>query len=485
MPVLLHVVDGYGETALVLTAAVVILWLGFLGMLAFGRLPGATRQPSKVRGRQDAIRWLDRKLAQPQESGRLAVIAASVELSEAFMTEAERQVPAHVLRQITERLISDLREEDCLARGDVSDLLLCFSRLRAPQADTLERLVRRLQLRAQEPIDLGGRRFHPRLTIGAASSRLTPTRNARDFVALAEDAHDTAAERGPGDVVLAGMKPASASDDTALVTEVADALENGQITAWYQPQLSTETGDISGFEALARWEHPMRGIVSPASFLPLVERAGLSRRLAKVVLTHALSAIRTWDRAGLGIPGVGVNFSAEELRDPNLADFLAWELDRFDLTPARLVLEVLETVISESHEDAVARNLRALSKMGCRIDLDDFGTGFTSIINIRRFDVSRIKIDRKLVSGAATDPSQRDLIAALLSMSEHLRVETLGEGVETKEEQLALAQLGCGHVQGFGIARPMPLGDTLAWTLDHRARIAAAKSLHLEPRAPG
>ncbi len=444
-------------------------------------LAGNTERAEK--DRQDARRWLDARLARESECGRLAVLAASVELSEDFLPDPNRTVPAEVLSKIEERFKVDLREDDLLVRGDVTDFLICLSRLRAPQSDTLNRLAHRLQDSAQHAVTIGSRRVHPRLTVGIASSRLVQDGRASDILSAAEDAHDDATAQGPGGLAIAGLTPASANADAALLSEVADALENGQITAWYQPQLSTETGDISGFEALARWEHPTRGIVSPASFLPLIERAGLSRRLAKVVLTHALSAIRTWDRAGLGIPGVGVNFSAEELRDPNLAEFLKWELDRFDLDPSRLVVEVLETVISESHEDAVAQNLRSLSTLGCRIDLDDFGTGFTSIINIRRFDVSRIKIDRKLVTGAATDAGQRDLIAALLSMSEHLHVDTLGEGVETQEEHLTLAQLGCGHVQGFAIARPMPLGDTLAWVLDHRARMASVKAVAVRPKA--
>jgi EAL domain-containing protein (putative c-di-GMP-specific phosphodiesterase class I) len=158
-----------------------------------------------------------------------------------------------------------------------------------------------------------------------------------------------------------------------------------------------------------------------------------------------------------------VNFSGEDLRNPRLADYVMWELDRYNLEPDRLVVEVLESVIAEKHEDSITRTLKALSKAGCRIDLDDFGTGFTSIINIRRFNVSRIKIDRCLVSKLDKDIEQKRMVSALLSFSNKLGIEALAEGVETDRERDVLRKLGCPHIQGYVVARPMPLGETLLW----------------------
>jgi len=200
----------------------------------------------------------------------------------------------------------------------------------------------------------------------------------------------------------------------------------------------------------------------------LIDQLGLSQRLSEVVLTHALSTLRTWDRAALAIPSVSVNYSSDELRNPRLPEFLRWELDRFDLTSDRLTIEVLENVIAESQDNIISRNLRAISNMGCRIDLDDFGTSYTSILNIRKFSVSRLKIDRQLVSRIDADKEQRKLVSALIAMSEQLDIETLAEGVETPEEHSMLSQLGCDHIQGFNLARPMPRGDSLTWIPDYR-----------------
>jgi diguanylate cyclase len=160
---------------------------------------------------------------------------------------------------------------------------------------------------------------------------------------------------------------------------------------------------------------------------------------------------------------VSVNFSAAELRNPRLPDRLRWELDRFGLGPDRLTVEVLETVIAATDNDVIVANIAALSAMGCGIDLDDFGIGHASITTIRRFAVRRIKIDRSFVTRVDQDREQQRMVSAILSLADRLGLQTLAEGVETAGEHAMLSQLGCSHVQGFGIARPMPLDEVTDW----------------------
>jgi len=267
-----------------------------------------------------------------------------------------------------------------------------------------------------------------------------------------------------------------------VTREVARALENGEIRAWYQPQVSTETGEITGLEALARWQHPERGTISPGAFLPAIAQAGLLDRLGEVMLFQSLTALREWDRAGLEVPGVSVNFSTDELRNPRLYDKVRWELDRFEIAPGRLTVEVLEDVVARSDDDTITRNIAALSRLGCPIDLDDFGIGHASIANIRRFDVNRIKIDRSFITHVDTDRDQQNMVAAILTMADRLGLETLGEGVESHGEHAMLAQLGCSHVQGYSIAKPMPFEDVAEWLSAHRSRLASPTGL---PRRTG
>ena len=256
-----------------------------------------------------------------------------------------------------------------------------------------------------------------------------------------------------------------------LREEVVQALDSGQIQPWFQPQISTDTGQITGFEALARWNHPVRGMIPPLDFLPAIEETGLLERLAEVMMYHSFAALKAWDGSGTEVPQIGVNFAGGELANPRLIDKITWELDRFELTPDRLAVEVLETVVASAPDDMITRNINALGKLGCRIDLDDFGTGHASIASIRRFSVSRIKIDRSFVMKSDRDPDQQRMISAILTMAERLGVETLAEGVETVGEHVLLAQLGCDHVQGFGIARPMPFEQTLDWIARHNAKL--------------
>ena len=222
-----------------------------------------------------------------------------------------------------------------------------------------------------------------------------------------------------------------------LREEVVTALERGQIQPWFQPQISTDTGLVTGFEALARWNHPNRGMVPPAAFLQAIKQAGKLERLAEVMMYHSFTALKAWDSAGIHVPHIGVNFAGPELSNPKLVEKIKWELDRFDLAPERLVVEVLETVVADASDDTITKNINDLSELGCRIDLDDFGTGHASIASIRRFSVSRIKIDRSFVMKADRDPEQQRMISAILTMAERLEVETLAEGAQITGASLA------------------------------------------------
>ncbi|SMX25391.1 Phytochrome-like protein cph2 [Boseongicola aestuarii] len=415
--------------------------------------------------------WLQGQFSvEGRELRQIAVMAIKFDSLDLLEERLGFPMDDTIVEEFSNRLGKILRQGDLIARGKKSDILVCLGGMQAPESENLLHLSRRIQTCLDEPITKGAVRVYCSVTVGIARASQIENLTPSALIRAADCANRSAIQDGPGVVRIYktgyGKVP---SNDNVLLGEVAAALENGQIIAWYQPQVSTHTGEITGFEALARWEHPTRGLISPASFLGLIDRLGLSQRLSEVVLTHALSTLRTCDRAGFGIPSVSVNYCSDELRNPRLAEFLRWELDRFELTADRLTIEVLENVIAESQDDIISQNLRAISEMGCHIDLDDFGTSYTSIMNIRKFSVSRLKIDRQLISRVDSDAEQRKLVSALLAMAEQLDIETLAEGVETPAEHSMLAQLGCDHIQGFNLARPMPRGDSLTWIADYRS----------------
>lgn len=379
-----------------------------------------------------------------------------------------------LLRGAADRLRGALREGDTVARLGEGRFAVALQPVRRLDLEAAIQLGGRLQRAVEEPIALENGALYLTASLGFALSCRLPMAGASELLDAATAALSEALAAGPASIRAHSEATARiAVARTDLVEAAATALETGRITAWFQPQVSTETGRVTGFEALARWVQPDGAPVLPDDFLPALDEAGLLGRLGEVMLRQALTALAAWDRSGLDVPSVGVNVSAAELRDPRLAERIAWELDRFGVAPERLTVEVLETVVAGAPEDVTARNVNALAAMGCRIDLDDFGTGQAAIASLRRFRVSRIKIDRSFVAKCDRDPAQQRLVTAILSMADQLELATLAEGVETGGEHALLAQLGCGHVQGFGIARPMPFEETAEWLVRHAARLDA------------
>lgn len=377
-----------------------------------------------------------------------------------------------VMERVSDRISAVLRHGDIVLRTETGTVTVVLAPVRLLDLETTIQLARRLQAAVEEPISMDATSIYISCSMGFSLSQQHRHRNGLRMLQNTQAALDDARANAPSAIRAwtEGMKPARQSR-ASLAKDVARALESGEIQPWFQPQTSTETGRITGFEALARWVHPTQGIIPPADFLPALETADLLERLGQVMLDRSLAALSKWDRAGVSVPSVGVNFSEQELRNPKLPEKIRWELDRYELTPDRLTIEVLETVVADTSDDIVARNLHELAEMGCHIDLDDFGTGHSSISAIRRFAVQRLKIDRSFVTKVDKDSEQQRMVTAILSMAERLGLDTLAEGVETPAEHALLAQLGCDYVQGFGIARPMPLEQTLDWARAHESRL--------------
>ncbi len=474
-------------------------WIGGEGMLLFLAiifpallaLAGlATRPDDLSRWPADAVtglplreallNHLDRGLSRVAKGTDYQQVCMALEVDDALQLRERHGHAAgdHIMRETGLRLREMLRPEDLVVSLGYGKFGLALRGGSRMDLEAMIQISTRLQNMVSQPISVDGARILVTACAGFVLPSRAPSQTADAYLLAAENALENAQKAGPGSLraYTASMhrKPVSAE---FAGKELLTALEEGQITAWFQPQISTDTGALSGFEALARWQHPEKGQISPAIFLPIMAAAGLLERLGEVMLFKSLSALRDWDRAGLAVPNVSVNLSADELRNPNLFDKIRWELDRFDIAPERLTLEILENVVANAEDDVATRNIAALSSLGCRIDLDDFGTGHASITNIRRFDVHRIKIDRSFITHVDTDRDQQNMVAAILTMAERLGVETLGEGVETPGEHAMLAQLGCDHVQGYYIGKPMPFEATADWIRSHNQNLPRTPSL--------
>ncbi len=467
-----------GERVLIMVALGTPLIFAMAGAFRF-EAPGPASVADGLSGlalRPKVIAMMDVMLRDGPVTGRsTACLVVQFDDAVVLLDRHGRAAQTEILTRSAERLCAALREGDTVARLEGGGFAVVLAPVRRMDLETAIQLSARLQAALASPISVNAARLYVTCSIGFCLGVRAPEANGRALLDAAQVAADEALRNGPGAIrAYATDMARTRADREAQREDLEQALDEGQIRAHFQPQISTDTGAITGFEALARWYHPERGLIPPAEFLPMIDDAGLSERLCEVMLYNALSALAHWDKAGLKVPNVSVNFSKGELRNPRLADKLKWELDRFELSPSRLTVEILETVVAETDNDVVVSNISALARLGCGIDLDDFGTGHASITSIRRFALRRIKIDRSFVTRVDEDREQQKIVSAILSMAEQMGLQTLAEGVETPGEHAMLAQLGCGDVQGFGIARPMPVEDTADWIARHRARQGTA-----------
>lgn len=463
-----------GESALLLVA------LG-LPLLVFSVNPQALQAQGqalrRVRGlmpREDFVQVVEEINLSAREHGRNSMIMVlEVNDFDAMVERYGQATAEQIIAHLGERFEGHLREQDAVSQLGERRFAICLQPVQNVDLETCIQLSGRFQTSVEEPVVIDGATVYSTASIGFCMLNRSPGTTGAAWLEAAETALNEARRRGPTAIrAFSNEMRKVAAARNSMREEVQEALEGGHIQPWFQPQVNTDTGRVSGFEALARWAHPEKGIIPPNEFLPVIEECGFMDRLGEVMLYHSLTALKAWDAAGVHVPCIGVNFSDAELNNPRLIDKVSWELDRFDLGGERLAVEILETVVSSGPADAVTRNVSALAQLGCKIDLDDFGTGNASIAAIKRFNVSRIKIDRSFVAKADRDEDQRMVVSAILSLAERLHVETLAEGVETVGEHALLAQLGCGHVQGFGIGRPMPFDKTMEWMTQHNAKLS-------------
>lgn len=269
-----------------------------------------------------------------------------------------------------------------------------------------------------------------------------------------------------------------------MASELQHAIECGEIIPFYQPQVDVSTGDVIGAEALARWEHPTKGLLPPSVFLEIAEEMGLLAALDRSIMQQALQFSEHLAARGLRLPSISINLSAARLRDANLIDDIeACWIDR----RCKLSIELLETNSFDeiNQEPLIGQTLNKLRAMGVRIEADDFGSGRASITSLLQIRPDRLKIDRGLVQAAVRDPVKRAIVSAILDMTHALGIEVLAEGVENENDIAVIRNLGCDMFQGYAFARPLSDVDfcTYLCTQNLAAQTQTAGPLGLPKRA--
>ena len=240
-----------------------------------------------------------------------------------------------------------------------------------------------------------------------------------------------------------------------LADEILRGLENREFVAWYQPQFCARTHSLTGVEALVRWDHPERGILTPDHFLSTAEEINALATIDGHVLEQALADRLGWAAKGLVVPKISVNVSARRLRD----DQLLRSLRELAITPGQIAFELVESIYLDDTDDVITRNIRRLKSLGIDIEIDDFGTGHTSIVSLLKLEPKRLKIDRQLVQPMLTSSREFSLVRSIIDIGTSLEIETVAEGVESMTHAVRLEEMGCSVLQGYAFAKSMRASD--------------------------
>jgi len=371
-----------------------------------------------------------------------------------------------LLRQVAERLKSVMGEHGQVGRlgGDEFKAVLPGT----VDIGLLESLARTLIEQVSRPYMIEGHKVMIGASVGIAIGDAGRA-CADSLIRNADLALYAAKAAGRGKHALYEPSMHSeAADRQVLENDLRQAIERGELEVMYQPIVRAATEEVSGFESLIRWTHPVRGAISPEKFIPLAEECGLIGKVGAWVLETALSEAAQWpDHVR-----IAVNLSPIQFNDPGIVDTIARLIDESGVNPGKVELEITEGVFladGDSTDDTFSR----LKKLGVRLALDDFGTGYSSLGYLKKAPFDKIKIDQSFVRGAASPTSRNSaIIRAIVSLAESLEMETCAEGVETHDDLALIRELGCSHVQGYIFGKPVPSEE--AREIANTVRVEAA-----------
>ncbi len=342
-----------------------------------------------------------------------------------------------------------VRQSDFVARiGGDEFVIFCLGE---KSDEDLRALAARVTEAMRRPITHEGHECRLGASIGIASSDGTGV-SPKQMLVNADIALYRAKRRGRNRAeFFSDELQAEIVTTKRVADDILSGLDNGQFVAFYQPQFDAVTLDIIGVEALARWNHPTRGLLAPDAFMSIAEDLNVVATLDRLILEQALAQREAWDRAGVFVPRVSVNVSARRLHEDNLIE----TLERLDIIPGTLAFELVESIYLDESEGIVSWNIDQIKELGIDVEIDDFGTGYASILSLMKLRPKRLKIDRQLVQPITASREQRTLVQSMIDIGASLGISAIAEGVESREHARILADMGCAALQGYAFARPM------------------------------
>jgi diguanylate cyclase (GGDEF)-like protein len=362
-----------------------------------------------------------------------------------------------LLEQLGDRLGSVLRGSDTIARlgGDEFAVLLPTSTL-----EDAKHIAARLLELLEQPFSLGGLQLEIDASIGIALSPEHGT-DADTLLRRADVAMYIAKRNGSGHALYTAEQDQHSPMRLALVGELRRAIDQNDLSLYFQPKVSLKHSTVLCAEALVRWQHPRHGMLAPDQFVPVAEQTGLIRPLARSVLEAAVRQCHRWRQEGLDL-AVAVNLSMRNLHDAEIVDMIRHLLARWGIPPARLVIEITESSLMADAARAM-EVLSRLREMGVGISIDDFGTGYSSLAYLKRLPVDELKIDKSFVANMARDENDAAIVRSTVGLAHDLGLTVVAEGIEDRATWDLLAALGCDVGQGYFVSRPMPAAALGVW----------------------
>ena len=370
-----------------------------------------------------------------------------------------------LLQQVSERLTRSVRAGDTVGRLGGDEFAIVLSNFSSAQDANL--VAQKIMAGFDEPFRLEGSDIYVTASIGItlypndSADQDTLIRNADAAMYRAKEAG-----RNSFQFYTSGMNERAVAT-LSLESSLRRALDRNEFLLHFQPKVSVADGHIVGTEALLRWKHPERGMLSPGEFMPVLEETGLIAPAGNWVLRSVCAQIKAWERQGIPLLPVAVNLSARQFIVRDFGPSIRRLLEEHKIDPALLELEITESSLMTNTEEA-ARTLEFLSALGVGLAIDDFGTGYSSLSYLKRFPLDSLKIDRSFVRDLTTDVDDATITRAVISMAHNLSLRVIAEGVETEAQLAFLAEHGCDQIQGYYFSRPLSADDCAEWIRQKR-----------------
>ena len=358
-----------------------------------------------------------------------------------------------MLTRVADMLQGILRETETVARLGGDEFIIIIPEL--AEVERAATVARKVIDMLAVPLVMDGRVLHVTASIGISLYPVDGTDTAT-LLSHADTAMYNAKDRGGNNFqFFAPTMNQVIQERVAVEHDLHMALERSEFVLHYQPQVDARTGEVTGMEALIRWQHPTRGLVSPFHFITIAEETGLIVPIGEWVLWEACRQTRRWHDAGQTGLRISVNLSARQFQQPDLRERIDAVLRTTGIDPSTLELELTESMLM-TDPDAATEMLRQLAALGVKMAIDDFGTGYSSLAYLKHFPVTRLKIDQSFVRDISTDLNDAAIVSAVVAMAASLKLEVIAEGVETEEQLRYLAAHGCYDIQGYYFSRPKP-----------------------------